>query len=255
MLNLEFIDQVAEFIEKNTRNETLSSGATRAAGDPFTGGNRYTPSSNRSAIPNPVSENPRNAADFNPWTSGYTSNSGSAPTSTSEKLIPVTNYVLFKVINFNAIFKKLFELLSELKLSLEIPLTDATTLEEHQWTIATNILTNPSWPKDKMFPAFDLIRYHLISHNDQEKAQLVLELASAILASGESEVNAMLAFRAYANMFLLHENKITLISKLKEVLGQLNQYRSSPNKNMRQSVATVLLKCVVILNHLSLMLY
>ncbi|KNE56258.1 hypothetical protein AMAG_17888 [Allomyces macrogynus ATCC 38327] len=51
----------------------------------------------------------------------------------------------------------------------------------------------------------------------------------------------MVGFRAIANMFALPGNRAAVIAALPTVLRMLNEYRVTSNKNLRQSVVTVLL--------------
>ncbi|KAI9184181.1 WD repeat protein Lub1 [Blastocladiella emersonii ATCC 22665] len=271
-LSQEFLDQVANFIVTNTKGHTVSTSADAANEfvDPFTGGNRYTPAG--SSAPSAFAAQPAtgaagasNASAFSPWTSGYTTSTLSSasssaaaapapatatysPTSASAgrlAAVPVKEYVTFKQINYGAIANKLAKQQSDFGVTLSPAAGTAAELEEHPWSTATSVLTLPAWPVAERFPALDLVRYFVLSHDEPAQTRQALDWAGEALVAAASHASVMLALRIYANLFHLARNRSAVMARLGEILPHLNTHRGSKNKNVRQSVATVLLNAAV----------
>ncbi|ORZ38895.1 WD40-repeat-containing domain protein [Catenaria anguillulae PL171] len=266
-LSQEFLDQIAQFIVTNTKGHTVASSEHAAAAsqyvDPFTGGNRYTPggiapTTAPSAAP---TTGATNAAAFNPWTSGYTTgtlSSGSTPSAPRPTgrpaVVPVRDMVLFKQINYAAIATKLASLQSELGITLHPSAQSAVDVEQHPWSIAKAILTHPQWPKAQAFPALDLIRYYVLSHelSDEEAAQVVVWVTEMASAPNASDPVKMLAVRVLVNMYHLVGNRGRVAGQVETLLVLVNEMRASANKNVRVGVATFLLNAAIFMTQTGL---
>ncbi|KAJ3371504.1 hypothetical protein GGF31_003113 [Allomyces arbusculus] len=246
-LSQEFLDQIAQFIVQNTRGETLGAG-TASYADPFTGGSRYTPAAAPATATAPTAAT--NASAFNPWTSGYTSAAAAAAPPAAAPaparrvpnrapVLPVREFVTFKQINLAAVGKKIGEVAAASGVTLA-----TTDVASNGWAVAAEIVQHPSWPRAQKFPALDVMRVEVLTL-DGCGAKVVSAVESAIVGEPRADANAMVGFRAIANLFVLPGNRAAVIAALPTVLRMLNEYRVTSNKNLRQSVVTVLLNIAV----------
>ncbi|GAA5938439.1 hypothetical protein JCM3775_000892 [Rhodotorula graminis] len=275
-LPMGYIDQIAAFIEQNTggvklggsgnvdpftgtssyRSTTGGAGAGAGAGggvDPFTGGSSY-----RSAGAG------ASAGGFSgdPYTGGGAS---SAPRSSG--VLPHTSFLSFTQANLPALRSKLAQLSDQFAASpssssLALPADDLASLDrliayllvalsspstpppsESDTAVVDKLLA--SWPAESRFPALDLARLLALSAPTAGSFPVVLATATS---PTESDVNAMLALRALANVFVPFVGKATMQSEARDVLASLKKRgaKAALNKNGKVAFATVLLNFSVL---------
>lgn len=280
-----YLDQIANFIERNAQAVSLGTGSQYA--DPFTGSSRYTPSgtSNNSSYNSSVPSVPTNVQNTlttgtDPWTRPETSNSPSGKV----KAIPQKSYLTFQKANIQAIFKKIGQInetllanektrnialstdeistLEKLILFLQNPSTRAASIIEHQseFDIICKIITQ--WPFDNRFPGIDLLRLQILYtsipskyvDNDESIVDLVTKSAGIntwpkdSIPNKDQETNAMLGLRALSNLFDNNEGREILgreASKILELLSS-STWNKSSNKNNRIARVTVYLNFAVL---------
>ncbi|KZC09181.1 Phospholipase A-2-activating protein [Dufourea novaeangliae] len=237
-----FLDQIANFIMKNSQNApVVSSGAQYA--DPFTGGTRYIP---RSATNTTEQEPPR------------TGILDSSDTSLAPSYIPHTKYLKIEQANLSAILDKLRELnskqaevfkISDDKLDGLMKLTGDHVPELR--TDALNTLrTLLNWPDDVLFPVLDITRLVVLSKdvNDVLCTDELLQIIKKHIKPGASASNQMLTFRLLANMFSHEKGEKLCLSSKDEILELLSNLGSLGSKNNQVAMSTYVLNLTVALN-------
>ncbi|CAG8607111.1 16751_t:CDS:10 [Funneliformis mosseae] len=243
-----YLDQIANFIERNAQAVSLGTGSQYA--DPFTGSSRYTPSgtSNNSSYNSSVPSVPTNVQNTlttgtDPWTRPETSNSPSGKV----KAIPQKSYLTFQKANIQAIFKKIGQInetllanektrnialstdeistLEKLILFLQNPSTRAASIIEHQseFDMICKIITR--WPFDNRFPGIDLLRLQILYtsipskyvDNDESIVDLVTKSAGIntwpkdSIPNKDQETNAIFAV---LNQTIPDDNNILQIMEM-----------------------------------------
>ena len=191
-----FLDQIAQFIIKNTEGQTISAADTSSqAYDPFTGGNRYVPPTSYTNGRNGHQSNgkPSTYGATDPFTgsSAYCSSTTTAPTSTptttssSAEYYPHLNFLNFDQKNLDALFKKLRELQQQVSVDVKSDLisnksnlellenlmnhiNDSNTGNEINDQIDLLFQMIDVWPKESVFPLLDLTRILVLSKNTAE---------------------------------------------------------------------------------------
>ncbi|KAI8996998.1 WD40-repeat-containing domain protein [Pilobolus umbonatus] len=273
-LSPSFKDQVADFIISNSRE--VNSGNTYQ--DPFTGGSRYTPGATtshssdnymdpftgqgayRPGQNNPVASTP----SYNdPFTGNSSYKSPASAESQKVKVLPVRTYLFLKQAVPEAVFNKIKALNKELT---------SIKLTEEELTALTKIITflkTPSgmsldgsgllivikmcqeWPVDKRFPALDLLRL-ITFYAPEELASAVpsrdvvnfIRHVGGLNVTDSNETNAMLSYRALANLFHEEIGREILWGK-RDVLSELLQVDISAKykgKNIRLAESTLAVK-------------
>jgi phospholipase A-2-activating protein len=143
-----FLDQIAQFIIKNTNSETIGYGSqASSAYDPFTGGNRYVPGgappatySNGSSRANVVGGGADPFTGSNAYNSGSNGAKASVPdvvmttaaaaATGSNEFYPHLSFINFDAKNLEAIFKKLRELQTQISVDVKSDLiSDKSNIE------------------------------------------------------------------------------------------------------------------------------
>ncbi|KAI9219662.1 WD40-repeat-containing domain protein [Blastocladiella britannica] len=268
-LSQEFLDEIARFIMTNTKGHTIATGPSAAPqyADPFTGSSRYTPAESRfgpatgAPAPAATSAPGANASSLSPWTSGYTTStlssqrSGASSSSAARggtgasraASVPVRIPVTFQQINYSAIATKLIAQQQQFGAQLNPRVASAVDVETHPWSVAAAILQHPAWPADQAFPALDLLRYFVLSHElDDAQASSTFAWITKMAGSKDCAMPvALMAMRVLANMFHLIGNRARVVAELPAVLQIANEHRASANKNVRIGAATVLLNAAI----------
>ncbi|ORE05478.1 PFU-domain-containing protein [Rhizopus microsporus var. microsporus] len=246
-----FREEIATFIIKNTGSVNLGSGEYQ---DPFTGANRYTP------VPNYQTTN-TSGAFVDPFTGqgSYRPTQPTVPTSSSAnyndpftgknsyqtsstagKVLPIKNYLTLKQANLDAVRNKIYTFSAELApvhlydeqlqdLEAIICYIKDPTGKASVVSLAVIVKMCTMWPEDKRFPALDLLRL-LALYYPEELNSMVQDIVTFIKVAGGlsptsagNETNAMLAFRALANLFnteygrQIMWEKRTLIAEIMQV--------------------------------------
>ncbi|CAD6591032.1 MAG: hypothetical protein TREMPRED_005963 [Tremellales sp. Tagirdzhanova-0007] len=228
-----YVEQVVEFIEKNTEGVKLGQGGEGSTYvDPYTGASRYTGATN--------SKGPTSGG-VDPFTGSSAYSTAPAVASKSNGVLPVKTYLSFKQFNVNAAKGKIAQLNEEVKTSspeLAITLEDEKNLSEvyaflSQPGIAlpdpnkhdANERYDPStlldlalrWPEAQRFPLLDLLR---ALATVSPSLGTITSVTEALLkacdwgapweASKARETNTLLALRALANLFLTANGRRTI---------------------------------------------
>lgn len=270
-----YLEEVANFIIKNTKGVTLQAPSSNYQ-DPFTGGTRYIPGGpvdpslptvGRAAV------EPQNLAD--PFTGGsrYVPGGLTQPptvnhqqqaenhsgSSTSNRYFPQTSFVTFDSCNANAIIGKIREFSSLVAESEQLSDQELTGLERLLQVVASPEGESPTshqletlwkmlqWPSDKVFPALDVLRLairhpvvneHLCNAKDGDRfIDHLLKLGS----QDNPGANQMLALRTLCNAFRCPAG-LSLLSRHQERLVQsATDNAASTHKGTRIALSTLML--------------
>ncbi|GAA5879981.1 hypothetical protein JCM8547_004831 [Rhodosporidiobolus lusitaniae] len=263
---MQYIDEIANFIEKNTGGVALGGQGNT---DPFTGGSSYSSGggSGRSAPP------PRTSGfSGDPFTGGgRTAPSASQPRAGG--VLPHRTFLSFTQASLPALRKKLGDLSTQLSSDpstscLALSPADLSSLDrliayllatlsspggpppsEKDLTVVDKILT--TWPASSRFPALDLARLLALSAPTSGSFPAILASSTD---PNESETNAMLALRALANLFTPFVGKATMQGEAVDVVKALRQRGACKglNKNGKVALATVALNFSVFATQKSL---
>ncbi|KAG9300272.1 hypothetical protein G9A89_011345 [Geosiphon pyriformis] len=272
-----YLDQIAEFINKNAKGINLDSGSSQYA-DPYTGASRYNPGNNinNSAVQSDL------VRAVDPWTRPGTSTSSTISSKPTTSILPQKTYITFQQANLPAIFKKISQLNEELRTTessdetltnmeitalekfinlLQKPSTgsDVSEASHKEITLIHKILTK--WPAGYRFPGLDLLRLiilysptaSLFKGKNGSIINLIVDAAQLTnwptdgLPSKVQETNLMLALRAFANLFETREGSGLLREAASAILELISStWSKSTNKNTRIALITVLLNYSVL---------
>ncbi|CED83871.1 Phospholipase A2-activating protein (contains WD40 repeats) [Phaffia rhodozyma] len=234
--------------------------ATGTYVDPYTGTSRYTGSSGPSAA-TVIAPSERKPTD----------------------VLPVKTYLTFKQANVAALSKKLFELDEELRAAgtglemnseetkamkdvvafLGLPLgalpDPLTKKAEEGWDVRSLVNVLSRWPAEKRFPVLDLLRllapispslsaYRATSGPATIPALILSVIEWPLDGTWElnkvKETNAMLGFRALANLFSTANGQAALVEgqTIEKLLRSFSELPiGQTNKNVRVAISTILL--------------
>ncbi|GJN88517.1 hypothetical protein Rhopal_001483-T1 [Rhodotorula paludigena] len=264
-LPLGYIDQIADFIEKNTGGVKLGGSANV---DPYTGASSY-----RSAgSAGPSTSNASSTFSGDPFTGGGRTSAPSAPAPRAGGVLPHRTFLSFTQANLPALRSKLAQLSDQLAASpstssLALSASDLASIDrliayllvsladpsgsapgaaapsEADTAVVDRLLT--TWPAEQRFPALDLARLLALSAPSAGSFPVVLATATSVT---ESETNAMLALRGLANVFVPFVGKATMQGEAVDVLQALRKRGASKalNKNGKVALATVALNFSVL---------
>ncbi|KAI8968864.1 phospholipase A-2-activating protein [Mycotypha africana] len=279
-----YVDQVTDFIIKNTEGVKLGSGYA----DPFTGANRYTPQAASPASsagsymdpftgagsyrPNTTTTS-ASASYSDPFTGAgsYRPAGNGTPSTppTQPKLLPIKTYLALKQANPDAVLNKIRSVNTEIENSLsDDELTALTSIVSHLKTSSSQVKDVAGlqvivkmvsqWPVLQRFPALDLVRLivlhaplELSSVTPQHDLLLFLKDYGGLSSNvaEPNETNAMLAYRALANVFQQEAGRQLLWEK-REMVAEMMQVDVSglyKSKNSRLAASTLAVNFAVLL--------
>ncbi|XP_002074268.2 phospholipase A-2-activating protein [Drosophila willistoni] len=237
-----YLDQVANFIVKNSENSTVVTQQTSTGyQDPFTGGSRYVPGSSNTNL--------GGGGNMDPFTgaSSYstTSSSSAQPkidvnfVRSGDKHFPVTSYRTFDTCDANKVLEKMREfnnkltlaegkvgeelLLAVVKLADQSPELDLTSLDA--------LMLLLKWPAGMLFPVIDVVRLAVRNEAIFSALNTSHNFLNTVLPhlSG-SAANQLMVVRCLANA-LTHQSGRqqieTLFPKIIELVGGIRA--GSPN--------------------------
>ncbi|CAN8003977.1 unnamed protein product [Ixodes hexagonus] len=243
-----YLDQVANFIVRNTKGMVVESGpATAGFADPFTGDSLFLSSRRHYGAP---TELDGAAGDM---------------TQGAEHFFPHTAFLRFDVANTQGILAKLREF------NTQVPPEDIVPDEELVRLMAlSSAACNPDegqmaalekivhWPREFVFPALDLLRLALRNPAVNSRvcdsgggAQLCSHLIALLSTSGgdNAAANQMLSLRALCNLFSQPGGEALALRERTRVLAatQRRAAAGSANKNTQIALATLVLNYAVAL--------
>ncbi|TKY85398.1 hypothetical protein EX895_005560 [Sporisorium graminicola] len=274
----QYIDQVVQFIDKNTSGVNL--GGPQYA-DPYTGASRYQPSGSSSsssgggaaAVP-PTSADSgtyTGARNVDPFTSSVNPASSAAPaglagtapsaaSSSSGRILPQRTFLAFKTANFSAIKNKLAQVNQQESAPLSPSELDQVNQVIAQLESASSSgrleidalrKAISTWSAGSRLPALDLIRCAAAAGTTTAPLEIAREVfeasswASDWPAGAGSEakardVNSMLALRTIANLWTDAHALGDLEVNALSLLGSLSEtHYAQLGKNGRIAFATV----------------
>ncbi|KAI8099820.1 phospholipase A-2-activating protein [Halteromyces radiatus] len=275
-----YVDQIVDFISKNTQGVSIGQSTTEYQ-DPFTGGSRYTPGQSGTTTPSVGSF-------IDPFTgaSGYHGSNTPTPTTTPARsqvprksILPVQTYLSLKQANVDAVVNKLRSLNNEIaqdKLDeselaslerlvqyLKNPNSTSSVGEDGLFTI---VKICQHWPIKDRFPALDILRLlalyapeDLISAVPNGNAVAFFSMTSRILEAASSsntldkvaETNAMLGYRGLANLFNHQVGRKAILDELQTLISTVQndivlKYKA---KSTRLAISTLSLNFAVFLTN------
>ncbi|XP_050305466.1 phospholipase A-2-activating protein [Anthonomus grandis grandis] len=270
-LPAEYLEQVVDFILKNSKEQYVPPASEYQ--DPFTGGNRYTPTyqdnsgqvgvnvdpftggssyATSSTKPASSSTSISSGGNADPFTGGssYTTN-GSSST-----FFPVTSYRTFDSGDPTVILKKLKEFNSQLPdnnkasesdLESLVKICGGSTEDRSSYEVLFRLLM---WPEDKIFPVLDILRM-AVRHeiNNREIVRMhdggVIEgLKRFISGSNKVPNNTIVALRALCNLCVHEDGENLIFDNRFDIVENLTSL-SQLNKNGQIALSTLLLNLTV----------
>lgn len=249
-----YLDQVANFIIKNSEGPVLMEQAPTGYQDPFTGGSRYVPGSSNT--------NMGSGGNVDPFTgaSSYSTASSNAQSQvdvnfvrSGDKHFPVSNYRIFDTCDAKKVLEKMIEfngklslpdgrvgeevLLAVIKLADQSPELDLTSLE------ALAILLK--WPASMQFPVLDILR--LAVRNEAIFSVLNNShnfLATVIPQLSGSAPNQLMVVRCLANIMSHAAGRQNVMSRLAEIIDLVGAIKTG-SANLQIAVATFYLNLTI----------
>lgn len=268
----QYIDQVVQFIDKNTSGVNL--GGPQYT-DPYTGASRYQPSGSAPGGGGAAGESSAaqgalsgtgdsgtytGARNVDPYTSSAPSIANAAASAPSSRILPQRAFLAFKSANFSAIKTKLSQVNEQESVKLsesELGQIDQLIAQLEAGSSAGNLNVDAllkavsSWSASSRLPALDLIRCAAAAGTTTSPLEIAREAFQAsswasdwpVAGTGEvksRDVNSMLALRTIANLWndpqALGELEVNGVS----LLGSLGEtHYAKMTKNGRIAFATV----------------
>ncbi|PIK49138.1 putative phospholipase A-2-activating protein [Apostichopus japonicus] len=228
-----YLEEVANFIIKNTKGVTLQA-ATPGFHDPFTGGATQPPPMNHSQ---------------------QLSNGASR----ANQYFPQTDFVTFDSIKANAVLGKIQEFNTQVTESEQLSQEEMSTLESFIERVADPSGDPPTahqlgtlwkllqWPHDKVFPGLDVlrlaIRHPVVNQhlcNSKDGGQFISHLLK-LGSQANPGTNQMLALRTLCNAFSQPDGLSLLEQHRERLVQSVLDFKASSHKGTRIALSTLLL--------------
>jgi len=272
----DFLDQIASFIMKNTKQEqeqpadiTMVDPFTGAGGyragsggngptggvDPFTGASSYTSGGAGQTAP---------SGGQDPFTGAGRHVPENESSQTNNPYFPQTGLKFFENVNLSSMAKKIEEFseqsqqkLSKEELSSVMKLVESkqTVIDENQFQGLWNML---HWPSNLLFPVLDLLRYFVFLQKDAATDKLLSEdrkeetfaILKRCICEGDGSKASLLsvtcASRCLCNFFCTERGGQFVAGKAGELF---EGFRGLPdNKNARVALATLAMNVAAFVN-------
>ncbi|WFD35340.1 hypothetical protein MCUN1_002191 [Malassezia cuniculi] len=238
-----YLDQVVQFLEKNTSAVRLSPTAAAAA-DPFTGGGSYVSAAAQGAQNTPP---PPASQPLDPYTGG---------SRTPGEVVPQTAFLSFSQTNFAGAARRIAELgathpiMDDEKRGVDALIaalqgSSSSSSSSHVDTSAAVTVAH-AWPAEARLPLLDLLRIAALRVPAGSVGALIGDLFIAAewdsaAQTQADDTNAMLALRGLANAFSAPGGAQVLAGMALETLATLKNGRFARlGKSGRVAYATVL---------------
>lgn len=248
-----YLDQVANFIIRNTKGMVMDSAPSSTFQDPFTGGSRYIPGTAPGRNP------PEPLANSHHSPTGMDCAAGD--TTVGEQFFPHTVFLRFDVANTQGILSKLREFNAQVPPADTVPDEDligllalasaSTTPSDAQMAALEKVV---HWPHEFVFPALDLLRLALRNPIVNSRVcqlsglQLCSHLIGLLASTGtNAAANQMLSLRCLCNLFSQASGEELALRDWHRILAatQRRATSGSANKNTQIALSTLLLNYAV----------
>ncbi|XP_057317757.1 phospholipase A-2-activating protein-like isoform X2 [Hydractinia symbiolongicarpus] len=252
-----FLDQVANFIIKNTEGVTLGAAPPQYS-DPFTGAGMYVPQSSSTT---------------------QNTSSGIDPFTGSGRYVPQTNvqagityfpeksYLKFSAGKAEQIILKMKEFNMQVDQNFQITedevnsLSDVTSKilqgsSDISLDVATYISTIFSkliqWPHDKLLPVLDTVRILVLNENLSnhfifldEHANTFIDNLLGICRQSDQPTNSMLIYRTFTNAFTHSKGAGAVYRNREKIVEQCEVLYLKNHKNLSISMSSFIVNCCV----------
>lgn len=247
-----YLDQIANFIIQNTKGMVIGNAVPSTYQDPFTGGSRYIPGTERRP---PTVQQGSQQGDS-------TENDNAAGDMTvGGRFFPHTSFVRFDVANTQGILTKLREFNTQVPPSNTVDDEDLVQLmalacasgtpNDAQMAALERVV---HWPQEFVFPALDLLRLALRNPAVNSHVcslsgpQLCSHLIGLLSSTGpNAAANQMLVLRSLCNLFSQPSGEALSLRERERILGALQRRAAAggANKNTQIAMSTLLLNYAV----------
>lgn len=265
-----FLDQVANFIMKNTEGVTIGPSSNNCS-DPFTGQGRYIPGSSTSTGGETSSSDPfTGQGRYQPASQQQHSSQNIASkdvlgSSSKNKYFPESNYLKFvtgkstqiisKLKEFNYLVENDFQLNNdELQIINDVVcdiLRSASNVHSEACDSIISVIPKLiKWPLDKLLPILDILRllvlddklsFHMYDRSSKlGQGQAFATNLLAIVQKGEPIANALLAFRICTNSFVSVDGALVIYELRKELLDCCEVLYGRNHKNLSIAISSLL---------------
>ncbi|XP_014228764.1 phospholipase A-2-activating protein-like [Trichogramma pretiosum] len=256
-LEQQFLEQVANFIIKNSEEHTPVVSNPSQYYDPFTGGNRYIPQGSSQGTPGP---DPFTGQNRYVPPSSQPAPQPTPTSSAASSLIPRKDYLKLEQANLKNILDKLKGFNSSDTVgSLNIPndhlefvvqLTTNNCKEVIDAGIVDKLMHLLSWPESVVFPVLDVARLAVLQKpvNDCLCTDNLIKAISQHLEKDAIEANQMLTFRLLANMFVHPQGEKLGLKYSGEIFKAIMHLPSLRGKHTQVAITSYLLNAAIALN-------
>ncbi|KAL7641525.1 UNVERIFIED_CONTAM: hypothetical protein RMT77_007396 [Armadillidium vulgare] len=253
----DYLDQVANFITTNA-NVTSVTGQSSQFYDPFTGGNRYVPTSGGSSsgaaapgVVDPFTGSGRYVPSYD--TSSQNCTSPALKSQYFPQLIPLK----FESVNKAGIHSKFEESNNKMEDRLTAEqinkLVDAVTSSNVEVSELGLLEKALQWPPEHVWPALDILRLALRSEAahvkwlQDGKGEGLINLLVSLLSPSIPLPTQLLSLRCLTNIACSDPGKKALMSSSNNIISSVASLAPYPNKNMEIAATTLLINLSTIL--------
>ena len=271
-----FLDQVANFIIKNTEGITIGAAACNIS-DPLTGQGRYVPGTSSTDVNMPTSDPftgqgryiPSTSNDVNMASAGNsnvnTVENGNQFKNSQSKYFPEKNYLKFVTGKSNQIISKLKEFNDLVELDSQLNKDELQIVNDavcdllrnssnscpEIYNNITNIIPKfVKWPHDKLIPVLDILRLLVLDEkislcifdNSQrdERGHAFVKNIIYIAQQLEPNANILLVFRICTNSFMNSDGGLVVYEHRKDILDCCEKLYEKKHKNLSIAISSLM---------------
>lgn len=247
----EYLEQIANFIIKNSSGGGAFIHQQGSSGDPLTGGNAYVSGSGGVQASSFTNGGGGSADPFTGGNAYTTTNGGSQPI--MHDFYPQKVFLKFSAVpKLDAVIGKLTEFNTKVPSNLKLAedqLESVASLgvaKDPQAVDVGNLVKILNWPKDQVFPCLDLLRLSLANPVAAElllakHSEELLDLLLQNLTTHDKAANQMLALRSLANLFNTDKGMHLMLSQHPTIIHQLSALFPIESKPAQIAMSTVVL--------------
>ncbi|XP_053677354.1 phospholipase A-2-activating protein [Anopheles nili] len=272
-----YLDQVANFIVKNSDNAPVASATGNSYYDPFTGGSRYVPgasgggqfqatsantdpftggSSYTTQTPNvSLASNAAKAtngsSNMDPFTGGSSYTTGSSEVKKSNTHFPHRHYILLENADLSKVLLKLKELNGSIEeQSLRVSdetLSDIvqysgevmTCREQNSVCLTALKFLYTTWPTEKLFPVMDITR--LVVREPNACHELFSDAAfmnTFLQHTNHLPANQLMSARCFTNMLAHQPGRNVVVDNIRAIAERFASVRAGCSANLQIALAS-----------------